>query len=145
MRTKGDPLKSRHADPGRQSQGCEESEMFTKTRLRQVLRTMGCLRPRDHLKGLVEAQRLLRCHQAHPPTHDEEVAGRDTGHERWFIKVPTATRRLGRSWLMTGRNKRSRVAKDVTPVFSERVAEGDHEFTYASTVTTLREPTTTSD
>ena len=119
--------------------------MFTKTRLRQVLRSTGCLRPRDHLKGLVDAQRLLRCHQAHPPTHDEEVAGRDTGHERWFIKVPTATRRLGKSWLMTGRNKRSRVVKGATPVFSNPVAEGVKEFAYASTATTLREPTSTGN
>ena len=111
--------------------------MFTKIRLRQVLRSTGCLRPRDHLKGLVEAQRLLRCHQAHPPTHDEEVAGRDTQGERWFIKVPVPTRRLGKSWLMTGRNKRSRVT-GIAPVFSEPVAEGDHEFVYASTVVVTR-------
>ena len=118
--------------------------MFTKTRLRQVLRSTGCLRPRDHLKGLVDAQRLLRCHQAHPPTYDEEVAGRDTSGERWFIKVPTPTRRLMRSWEMTGRTKRSRVT-GATPEFSEPVAEGVKEFAYASTVVTLREPTTTGN
>ena len=112
--------------------------MFTKTRLRQVLRSTGCLRPRDHLKGLVAAQRLLRCHQAHPPTYDEEVAGRDTSGERWFIKVPTPTRRLMRSWEMTERNKRSRVMKGVTPEFSEPVAEGVKEFAYASTVAVTR-------
>ena len=111
--------------------------MFTKTRLRQILRANGCLRPRDHLKGCEEAGKLLRCYQAHPPMMVDEVAGRDMSHEQWFSKVPVRTRRLMRSWEMTGRNGHVRVTGS-EPIFSPRVAEGVKEFTYASTLAVMR-------
>ena len=106
--------------------------MFTKTRLRQVLRSSGCLRPRDHIKGMLEAQRQrLRWHAAQPPSHEDEAAGRDFSRESWVIKVPVATRRLMRSWQMTGHNKRSRVT-DATPEFSAPVDDNIKGFAYAS-------------
>ena len=64
--------------------------LWTRTGLRCYLRSGGCLRPRDHLKGMEIRNRLARCHKAHPPTHEDE----ESETQRWFIVMPPATRHL---------------------------------------------------
>lgn len=113
----------------------ERNKMFTRTRLRQVLRANGCLRSRDHIKGCEAAGKLLRCYLAHPPTAaDEEMET-----QSWYLRVPTPTRRLMKvNWgQLLGHNGRAKVTGE-TPVFSPRVAEGVKEFAYTSTVAVMR-------
>jgi hypothetical protein len=108
------------------------AKWLTITKLRSKLRPGGCLQAKRHARAMLEVGHPLRCYVAHPPTTDDEEADA----QRWFIKVPTSTRRTHALSRLPkqGRNKRSRVT-DEAPVFSDPVPEA----AYASTPATLPE------
>ena len=103
------------------------AKWLTKFSLRRLLRQGGCLQSKRHARAMLEAGHPLRCHEAHPPTMEDEIGGRDTRGERWFIKVPRATRRLMKSWQMTGRTRRSRKLRPQAARWAHQSAVGTHE------------------
>ena len=63
--------------------------MFTRRGLRRALRACHCTAAKAHARRLVDANRLLRCREAHPPTAVDEVAAT----QAWFAKARPSDRR----------------------------------------------------
>lgn len=110
---------------------------LTMTRLRRELRRGGCMQGSRHARAMLTRGHAASCHAAHPPTPEDELAAR----QRWFVRVPRATRRLfTRRWQKTS-TQRSRPMRTfaLAGEFSPRVAEGNKEFAYRSTWAILPE------